>query len=189
MAPDLGAGQRRPLWIGHFDALAKALETVLEEDVWRWRPDTEEVQKYEADEFEIFLTAPPTKGCGVELDGLIAVLRARHRGDLERRVRMLTSREISPHGTNQWSGMVTPTPNSRPTRPLTCSPGCSEIGRISPEVATGALSPHAAAIRAGIRHQYARVRTDDADRAIAVLLDHYSRDDLMAALMALKDRA
>jgi len=51
-------------------------------------------------------------------------------------------------------------------------------------VIDGDLTPNAAAVRAGIRHSYARVRTDDPARAVAVLLRHYTREQLAAALAA-----
>jgi len=53
---------------------------------------------------------------------------------------------------------------------------------LAAQVVAGDITPNAAAIAAGIRHQYARVRVDDPARAVAVLLKHYTRDQLLAAL-------
>lgn len=53
---------------------------------------------------------------------------------------------------------------------------------LAQEVIEGAISANAAAIRAGIRHRYVRVRPDDVDQAVSVLLKHYSPDDVAAAL-------
>ena len=49
-------------------------------------------------------------------------------------------------------------------------------------VATGELSPHRAAVEAGFRPRTATVRLDGAERAIALLLKHFSREELLAAL-------
>lgn len=53
---------------------------------------------------------------------------------------------------------------------------------LAAQVVDGTLTPNAAAIKAGIRHKYARVRTDDPHRAIAVLLKSYTREQLIDVL-------
>jgi hypothetical protein len=53
---------------------------------------------------------------------------------------------------------------------------------LAAQVVSGTITPNAAAIQAGIRHKYARVRTDDISRAVGVLLKCYTRDQLLAAL-------
>lgn len=53
---------------------------------------------------------------------------------------------------------------------------------LAAQVVEGTITPNAAAIQAGIRHKYARVRTDDISRAVGVLLKCYTRDQLLAAL-------
>jgi len=53
---------------------------------------------------------------------------------------------------------------------------------LAAQVVEGTITPNAAAIQAGIRHKYARVRTDDIARAVGVLLKCYTRDQLLAAL-------
>lgn len=64
----------------------------------------------------------------------------------------------------------------------------ARLKRDDPELAQavidGDISPHAAAVKAGIRHSYARVRTDDPRRAVTVLLKHYTREQILAALEA-----
>ena len=54
------------------------------------------------------------------------------------------------------------------------------------EIVEGKLTPNAAAVKAGIRHKYARIRTDDPQRAVAKLLEHYDRDAVLKALGAAK---
>jgi len=51
-------------------------------------------------------------------------------------------------------------------------------------VVAGDLTPNAAAVAAGIRRPYLRVRADDPARAVAALLRHYTRAQLLAALAA-----
>lgn len=50
------------------------------------------------------------------------------------------------------------------------------------QVIDGQVSANAAAIRAGIRRHYVRVRPDDVRQAVSVLLKHYTRDQLLEAL-------
>lgn len=53
---------------------------------------------------------------------------------------------------------------------------------LAAEVIEGRITPHAAALKAGIRKPRATFVTDDVDRAVDALLRHYSRDDVQAAL-------
>lgn len=53
---------------------------------------------------------------------------------------------------------------------------------LAQQIIDGDITANAAAIRAGIRKAYARVRTDDCTRAVSVLLRHYSPDEIRAAL-------
>ena len=55
---------------------------------------------------------------------------------------------------------------------------------LAQEVIDGHLSPHAAAIRAGIRKPRATYRTDDARAAVTALLRHYTRQQILDALEA-----
>lgn len=50
------------------------------------------------------------------------------------------------------------------------------------QVIDGQVSANAAAIQAGIRRRYVRVRPDDIQQAIGVLLKHYTREQLVTAL-------
>jgi hypothetical protein len=54
--------------------------------------------------------------------------------------------------------------------------------QLAAQVVKGKLSPNAAAVKAGIRHKYARIRTDSAERAVAKLLEHYDREQVLRAL-------
>lgn len=53
---------------------------------------------------------------------------------------------------------------------------------LAQQIIDGDISANAAAIQAGIRKAYARVRTDDCTRAVSVLLRHYTADEIRAAL-------
>lgn len=58
---------------------------------------------------------------------------------------------------------------------------------LAQEVIEGAISANAAAIKAGIRHRYVRVRPDDVNQAVRVLLKHYTPEQLRAALEVVND--
>ena len=62
----------------------------------------------------------------------------------------------------------------------------SRLKRDDPELAAqvvaGDITPNAAAIKAGIRHQYVRIRADDIDLAVKRLLAHYPKQQLIDAL-------
>lgn len=53
---------------------------------------------------------------------------------------------------------------------------------LAAQVVAGTISPHSAAIKAGIRKPRAQFRTDDARLAVAALLKVYTREQLLAAL-------
>lgn len=53
---------------------------------------------------------------------------------------------------------------------------------LAQQVIDGEITPNAAAIKAGIRKQYIRVRADDAHLAVVALLNHYTPIQLLAAL-------
>lgn len=55
---------------------------------------------------------------------------------------------------------------------------------LAAEVVAGKISPHAAAVKAGIRKPRCQVRTDDARLAVGALLRFYTREQLLAALAA-----
>lgn len=55
---------------------------------------------------------------------------------------------------------------------------------LAAEVIAGTLTANAAAVDAGIRHRYARIRTDDLDQAVAVLCRHYDPQQIRSALEA-----
>lgn len=54
--------------------------------------------------------------------------------------------------------------------------------QLAAQVVDGKLTPNAAAVKAGIRHKYARIRTDDPMKAVAKLLEHYDRDTILKAI-------
>jgi hypothetical protein len=58
---------------------------------------------------------------------------------------------------------------------------------LAQQVINGTVTANAAAIQAGIRRPYQRVRTDNPQLAIAALLRHYTRDQLADALNTHQD--
>ena len=101
-------------------------------------------------------------------------------------VRRMLAEDIAP--ARQGSGGPVPT-NSCATKVSEQSDATYVIARLkrddpalAQQIIDGDITANAAAIRAGIRKAYARVRTDDCTRAVGVLLRHYTADEIRSAL-------
>lgn len=162
------------------------LEECLKHDAWReFKTDRGEIVRYGEHEFREFLCAPPLRGLGGSEEGFLAVLRAAGRDDLVARVRdLLTNEPMPAHGE---------VGNGRPSRVCATKSTSTDatyalrrLKRDAPELAAdvvaGVLSASAAAVQAGFRKPYFRVRADDVDRAVAKLIEFYSADELIGAL-------
>ena len=57
---------------------------------------------------------------------------------------------------------------------------------LAQQVVNGEITANAAAVKAGIRHKYARIRTDDVTRAVTKLLEVYELDEVLSTLRNVK---
>lgn len=110
--------------------------------------------------------------------------KSQHKADA-RAVRRLIREGIEPaakHGGDREKGQgsVTTLPDRDQTYIV------ARLKRDHPDLARqvidGQITPNAAAIKAGIRKPYIRVRADDAHLAVTALLKHYTPIQLLAAL-------
>ena len=162
-----------------YKTLLKSLDVVLDNELWReFVMPPERVHTFARfDEFLKFAGFPP--------DELLAVLRAHGRDELAARVRSELGGELAEQG--KWErdepskGSDTTFDVGRDATYLV-----SRLKRDEPELAeqvlTGKISANAAAVQAGIRHAYIRVRADDVQLAVVKLLERYDRDDVLGAL-------
>ena len=162
-----------------YKTLLKSLDVVLDNELWReFVMPPERVYTFARfDEFLKFAGFPP--------DELLAVLRAHGRDELAARVRSELGGELAEHGgdrkTDQYQGSGATLIEGRDATYLV-----SRLKRDEPELAqqvlTGKISANAAAVQAGIRHAYIRVRADDVQLAVVKLLERYERADVLGAL-------
>lgn len=160
-----------------YKTLLKSLDVVLDNELWReFVMPPERVYTFARfDEFLKFAGFPP--------DELLAVLRAHGRDELAARVRSELGGELAEHGGDRTVEQVRDTNLKRQDDATYL---VSRLKRDEPELAqqvlTGKISANAAAVQAGIRHAYIRVRADDVQLAVVKLLERYDRDDVLGAL-------
>jgi hypothetical protein len=171
------------------DLLVRALEVAIEKDAWReYQRPMGEIQTYEPGEFTKFVTTPPSLGMGMDPTRLIGMITAFGRDDLRERVESLLRADIPPASAHGEIGNgrsresdTHPTSKDRDNAAIV-----ARLKRDNPEIAAdvinGTITPNAAAIATGIRHPYARIRRDNINQAIRVLLRDYTRDQIMHAL-------
>jgi hypothetical protein len=163
--------------VSYFGTLVESLRQVVADDLWRdfvVPPDRE----HTFDTFTEFL-----EYAGTTSDELLAVLRSRGEHQLAGQVLGLVNTEpLGQYGTNQHVGVG----NTNSQDENDTSYVVARLRRDNPdlaaEVIAGLISPHAAAIQAGIRKPRASVRIDDPKAAVKTLLKHFTRDQLVNAL-------
>ena len=172
------------------DLLIRALEVAIEKDAWReYQRPMGEIQTYGPGEFTKFVTTPPSLGMGMDPTRLIGVITAFGRDDLRERVEGLLRADIPParaHGDGPGRGNKRGCDATSFSEQKDASYVVARLKRDNPDIANavinGTITPNAAAIQTGIRHPYARIRRDNINQAVRVLLRDYTRDQIMHAL-------
>ena len=169
------------------DNLVDMLELAINEDAWRaYRRPMGEIQTYEVGEFTKFVTTPPSLGMGMDPKKLCGVITAFGRDDLRERVESLLRADIPPARAHGRPTIHKGSDTTFIEDVRDASYVVARLKRDNPDIAAdvinGTITPNAAAIKTGIRHPYARIRRDNINQAIRVLLRDYTRDQIMHAL-------
>ena len=167
--------------------LVKMLEAAIETQAWRCfrHPGNDDVVDYDEQQFIAFVSTPPAKGMGIEPSKLVALVRAYGRDDLAARVLGLMTTAVGDRP-GPRVGIVCDTKNSEQQDATYVVARLKRDDQaLAADVAAGKISANAAAIKAGIRHRYARIRTDDVTRAVGVLLKCYTAEQIRTALETL----
>jgi len=165
--------------------LVQSIERLVETEAWRnfTTPAGDVVQHVCLSDF---IESQPNRGLGLSVGTLVSLLEDTNLPESARLVRraVLASRpEANSNGTNRFSLSVAhPTNQEARDAAAVVSRLKRDDPQLAAEVVEGKLSPNAAAVKAGIRHKYARIRTDSAERAVAKLLEHYDREQVLRAL-------
>lgn len=168
---------------GSADQLVPALEQIVESGHWReFEHPMRGLQRFErfSDYCSTFLRLDP-KAVETLLDASMFKAAADE-------VRRMLREDVRPVGANGKHSGAT----SRDTRAVGEADDATYVlarlkrdrPDLAAEVIAGTLTANAAAVDAGIRHRYARIRTDDLDQAVAVLCRHYDPQQIRSALEA-----
>lgn len=163
------------------------LDMMIQTGAWRlYRTPDGALVEYGEDDFCRFVEAEPFRGLGLSpatLEGLCKDSRNPAAAERVFQAYRASLPEANPVGTNRFSLSDT---QARTQEARDAASVVSRLKRDDPqlaaEVVEGKITPNAAAVKAGIRHKYARIRTDDPKKAVAKLLEHYDRDAVLKAL-------
>lgn len=162
------------------------LDLMIQTGAWRsYRTPDGALVEYGEDHFCRFVEAEPFKGLGLSPATLEGLCKDSRNPAAAQRV-FREYRESLPKA----NGVGRPGKNVRDTHITQAARDAasvvSRLKRDDPQLAEqvfkGELTPNAAAVKAGIRHKYARIRTDDPKKAVAKLLEHYDRDAILKAI-------
>ncbi len=163
---------------GSANELVPALAQIIDTGHWReFVHPMQGVKFYESfsDYCREFLRLSP--------EAVEAVLDRSNAKAMAEKVRRLIREGVQPVAENRWKASVGDA-NSSEENDATYV--LARLKRDQPDLAQqvieGELSPNAAAIRAGIRKSYFRCRADDPRLAVASMLRHFTREQILAAL-------
>lgn len=166
--------------VSQYPQLISSLLEILDNDLWRsFVVPVDREMKF--DSFALFLEYVNT-----DPKELLAVLAAHDEQELAARVRSELGGELAEHGEiggGHSEGRVSDTNSARiPDATYLVSRLKRDEPELAEQVLTGKISANAAAVQAGIRHAYIRIRADDVQLAVVKLLERYERDDVLDAL-------
>jgi hypothetical protein len=169
------------------DTLVDMLELAINQDAWReYRRPMGAIQTYAPGEFTKFVTTPPSLGMGMDPNKLVGVITAFGRNELRDRVEGLLRADIPPARAAKGGPVPANFCDTKVSEQIDASYVVARLKRDNPDIANavinGTITPNAAAIQTGIRHPYARIRRDNINQAVRVLLRDYTRDQIMHAL-------
>lgn len=166
--------------VSQYPQLISSLSEILDNDLWRsFVVPVDREMKF--DSFALFLEYANT-----DPKELLAVLAAHDEQELAARVRSELGGELAEQGEIGNGRSESRVSDTNSTRIPDATYLVSRLKRDQPELAeqvlTGKISANAAAVQAGIRHAYIRIRADDVQLAVVKLLERYDRDDVLDAL-------
>ena len=163
--------------VSQYPELISSLLEILDNDLWRsFVVPVDREMKF--DSFALFLEYANT-----DPKELLAVLAAHDEQELAARVRSELGGELAEHGGDRTVEQVSGTNLKRiPDATYLVSRLKRDEPELAHQVLTGKISANAAAVQAGIRHAYIRIRADDVQLAVVKLLERYERDDVLDAL-------
>jgi hypothetical protein len=164
--------------------LVQSIERLVETEAWRnfTTPAGDLVEHVCLGDF---IESQPNRGLGLSVGTLVSLLEDTNLPESARLVRraVLASRpEANEVGRPSANVRDTNNTSEHDNSAYVVSRLKRDDPQLAAEVVEGKLSPNAAAVKAGIRHKYARIRTDSAERAVAKLLEHYEREQVLRAL-------
>jgi hypothetical protein len=165
------------------------MSAVIREDAWKGYTTPSGV-RVKHNTLTEFIESEPPAGIGLSMETTRRLLEESSAEAAAERVREAIwgdRPEANPSQTNGPGGKPVGSDTTNRTNQFRDSSYVvSRLKRDDPQLAAqvvkGKLSPNAAAVKAGIRHKYARIRTDSAERAVAKLLEHYDREQVLRAL-------
>lgn len=164
--------------VSQYPELISSLLEILDNDLWRSFvvPVGREMKFHSFALFLEYVNTDPKE--------LLAVLAAHDEQELAARVRSELGGELAEQG--KWERDITKLGDTKLGVENDATYLVSRLKRDEPELAeqvlTGKISANAAAVQAGIRHAYIRVRADDVQLAVVKLLERYERADVLGAL-------
>jgi hypothetical protein len=155
----------------------RLLKRILEEDAWRERIDAKTRTTVGFQQFAEFVAAPPTEGLGASIGLVERIVKGTEAEELLRKAlkgtyNISTKSRMTGHGTR---------------RDYALERLRSEAPELHAEVLAGALSPHAAMVKAGFRHRTFTVQADNPERIAATLRRQLDPEQLAELTRLLTD--
>ena len=168
--------------------LVESVDVLISDHYWAefTTPQGEVVQHLSLKEF---IEEPPNRGLGMRVETFLDLLTDTNMPELASRVRVAVLESLppaNPNGTNRFSLGDTKATSDENNAGYVVSRLKRDDSELAQQVVNGEITANAAAVKAGIRHKYARIRTDDVTRAVTKLLEVYELDEVLSTLRSVK---